>query len=43
MDLPVEVREMIFEFALLLPRFGVWYDRQIYSTRSGEWARKLRA
>lgn len=28
MDLPVEVRELIFEFALLLPRSGVWYDFQ---------------
>jgi hypothetical protein len=28
MDLPVEVREMTFEFALLLPRSGVWYDFQ---------------
>jgi hypothetical protein len=43
MDLPVEVREMIFEFALLLPRSGVWYDHQIWHTRDGEWRRALRA
>lgn len=36
MDLPVEVREMIFEFALLLPRSGVWYDFQTRCKRFGE-------
>ena len=43
MDLPVEVREMISEYALLLPCSGVWYDHQIWHTRSGEWHRALRA
>lgn len=28
MDLPAEVRKIIFEFALLLPHSGVWYDFQ---------------
>ena len=30
MDLPVEVREMIFEFVLMLPRSGVWFDFQAH-------------
>jgi hypothetical protein len=36
MDLPVEVREMIFEFTLLLPRSGVWYDFQTRQRGFGE-------
>ena len=43
MDLPVEVREMIFEFALLLPRSGVWYDFQTRHKASGEPRLTLRA
>jgi hypothetical protein len=43
MDLPVEVREMIFEFALLLPRSGVWYDFQTRYKRCGERYLTLRA
>lgn len=35
MDLPVEAREMIFEFALLLPRSGVWYDFQTRDKDNG--------
>jgi hypothetical protein len=36
MDLPAEVRVSIFEFALLLPRSGVWYDIQNRATGNGQ-------
>lgn len=43
MDLPVEAREMIFEFALLLPRSGVWYDFQTPCKGFGEQKLTLQA
>ena len=43
LDLPVEVRELIFEFALLLPRSGVWYDFQTWHKGSRERCLRLRA
>lgn len=36
MDLPAEVREIIFEFALQLPHSGVWYDFQTRCKGFGE-------
>lgn len=43
LDLPVELRELIFEFALLLPRSGVWYDFQTWYKGSRERCLRLRA
>lgn len=35
MDLPVEIRLSIFEFALSFPRSGVWYDFQTLNNAEG--------
>lgn len=43
MDLPTEIRVLIFEFALLLPRSGVWYDFQEPNTTTGAPSRRFKA
>jgi hypothetical protein len=42
MDLPVEVREMVFEYALLTPHSGIWYDFQTRYNRSSKQYNQLR-